>query len=134
MDSNVIISATRLETSRFLILWQLANVVLVASPYVVKEVLDHVQGPASLRFETLLKQMERVEDPRSTNIPPDTILVEKDRPILSAALSAHANFLLTGDKNHFGHLYGTSVKETLILPPGTFLEREVNRLIRPPLE
>ena len=77
--------------------------------------------------------MERVEDPRSTDIPPDTILVEKDRPILSAALSAHANFLLTGDKNHFGHLYGTSVKETLILPPGTFLEREVNRLIRPPL-
>jgi hypothetical protein len=92
LDSNVIISATRLETSRFLILWQLANVVLVASPYVVKEVLDHVQGPASLRFETLLKQMERVEDPRSTNIPPDTILVEKDRPILSAALSAHATF------------------------------------------
>ncbi len=133
LDTNVIISATRLDSSRLLNLWQLANVTLLTSPYVIKETLDHVQGPALPRFETLLKQMERVNDPDSANLPVGIVVVEKDRPILAAALSARADFLLTGDKNHFGHLYRVNLSGTLILPPGTFLEREVSRLIRPAL-
>lgn len=36
-------------------------------------------------------------------------LAEKDRPILCGAVSGNAEFLLTGDKKDFGHLFGKTV-------------------------
>jgi hypothetical protein len=36
-------------------------------------------------------------------------LVEKDQPILCGAITGRADFLLTGDKRHFGHLFGKTV-------------------------
>ena len=36
-------------------------------------------------------------------------LPENDAPILAAAAAAGADLLVTGDRNHFGHLYGNVV-------------------------
>ena len=36
-------------------------------------------------------------------------LAEKDRPILCGAIAGKADFLLTGDKKDFGHLFGKTV-------------------------
>lgn len=33
-------------------------------------------------------------------------LPDKDAPILAAAVAAQADILVTGDRTHFGHLYG----------------------------
>jgi hypothetical protein len=71
------ISATRLKTSRFLNLWRLTNEVLIISPYVIHEALDHLQGPVLLRFEVLFEQMERVEDPDSSDLPFGITVVER---------------------------------------------------------
>ena len=42
-------------------------------------------------------------------------LAEKDRPILCGAIAAHADYLLTGDKKDFGHLYGNTVRGVKIV-------------------
>lgn len=39
----------------------------------------------------------------------DVELVEKDRPILGAAIAYGCDFLLTGDKKDFGHLYEKNI-------------------------
>jgi predicted nucleic acid-binding protein len=109
----------------------MSHVTLVISPYVMMETLEHVQGHALQRFEALLEHMERVGDATSMELPPGITVVEKDLPVLASAVSSRVDILLTGDKNHFGHLYGTRLDQTLILPPGEFLEREIHRLIRP---
>jgi len=42
----------------------------------------------------------------------------KDAPILAAALSANATVLVTGDRRHFGALFGKTLNRTVTaLPP-----------------
>lgn len=53
-------------------------------------------------------------------------LPEKDAPILAAALAAHAEVLVTGDRRHFGALFGGRVGGVLVLPPRAMLERLVD--------
>ena len=55
-------------------------------------------------------------------------LVEKDRPILAAAIAASADYLVTGDKSHFGHLYGTRVSGVCVFTPADFLALHEDRL------
>jgi hypothetical protein len=59
--------------------------------------------------------------PEGISLPEAVELVEKDRPILLAAIHAHASHLLTGDFAHFGHLYGSRIAGVLILPPAEYL-------------
>jgi predicted nucleic acid-binding protein len=42
-------------------------------------------------------------------------LPENDAPILAAAAAAGADLLVTGDRRHFGHLYGTVVGRVLVV-------------------
>jgi predicted nucleic acid-binding protein len=55
-------------------------------------------------------------------------LVEKDRPILAAAIAASVDYLITGDKSHFGHLYGTRVSGVYVISPADFLGQYEDRL------
>ena len=42
---------------------------------------------------------------------------DKDKPVLSAAISLGCGALVTGDRTHFGHLFGTSVQGVTIYSP-----------------
>ena len=44
-------------------------------------------------------------------------LPAKDRPILAAALGCRATVLVTGDRRHFGPLFGRSFGGTVVLSP-----------------
>lgn len=44
-------------------------------------------------------------------------VVTMDAPILAAAVGARADVLVTGDRRHFGHLFGRAVHGTRIEPP-----------------
>ena len=48
-------------------------------------------------------------------------LPTKDVPILLAAIEASANYLLTGDLEHFGSYFGQSVSGVHILRPRDYL-------------
>ncbi len=47
---------------------------------------------------------------------------EKDRPVL-AAIRLACEMLITGDKTHFGSLYGGRVRGVVVHSPATFLSR-----------
>ncbi len=54
-------------------------------------------------------------------------LPEKDVPILAAAIAIRANLLVTGDRRHFGPLFGKKVGGVEILPPKEAVERLLDR-------
>ncbi len=63
--------------------------------------------------------------------PPEPLVVhlerlirdEKDRPVLAGAIYAGADWLLTWDDVHFGHLYGIQVYDVLVTTPAQGLHR-----------
>lgn len=50
-------------------------------------------------------------------------LPPKDAPILAAAVQARADGLVTGDRTHFGPLYGRRFEGVLVLSPAEALAR-----------
>ena len=78
-------------------------------------------------FETLLKDVEasaKVCGPLRVEIAPD--LPEKDRPVLAASIHHQCQVLLTGDKTHFGSLYGRTIEGVEIHSPASFAIKLVN--------
>jgi predicted nucleic acid-binding protein len=129
LDSNVIFSASLNEYSAFLDLWRLRDVIPVTSQYVIGEVSRNIRIPAHhLRFESLITQTEIVSDADIRFVPAHVKLVAKDRPILAAAIAASVDYLATGDKNHFGLLYNSTVSGVRIVSPADFLTIHKDRL------
>jgi predicted nucleic acid-binding protein len=86
------------------------------------------QALAQLELVSVL--VGRVPQPHAAHI--DAALaadvVEKDAPVLGAALACAADWFVTGDQRHFGHLYGRRVDSVLVLP----LRAAVDRLAATP--
>lgn len=55
-------------------------------------------------------------------------LPDKDVPILAAAIAIRANLLVTGDRRHFGPLFGKKIGGIEILPPAKAVARLLSRL------
>jgi predicted nucleic acid-binding protein len=68
-------------------------------------------------FEEILIAVHRVSDagPKLVAKASGFGLPENDAPILAAAIAAEADMLVTGDRRHFGHLYGTVVGRVRIV-------------------
>jgi hypothetical protein len=49
-------------------------------------------------------------------------LPEKDRPVLAAAINHHCDILVTGDRTHFGPLYGKIIQGVSVLSPAMLAE------------
>ena len=49
-------------------------------------------------------------------------LAEKDRPILAAAIRLDCHALVTGDRTHFGALYGRSIQGVTVHSPRSLAE------------
>jgi len=129
LDSNVLFSASYLASSRFLNFWRLAGVTPVTSPYAVAEVWRHIKLSAQgVRFDKLIAATKMVSDADSGFVPESLQLVEKDQPILAAAIAASVDYLVTGDKSHFAHLYGSRVSGVRIISPSEFLGLYEDRL------
>jgi len=129
LDSNVLISASLKEGSNFLDLWRLRDVTPVISHYVMDEVLRNVRSPGhDSRLSSLLERTQIVSDADARVIPSQVRLVAKDQPILAAAIAASVDYLVTGDKNHFGHLYAKKVFGVYVINPADFLALYEDRL------
>ena len=127
LDANVLFSVAYEPTSRLRTLWTLADVKLISSPYAVAEAelnLGKERLPAVTELQTLLEKVVVAMTQDAGALPEEIALVEKDKPILLAAISVKATHLLTGDKLHFGHLFGTRTEGVLILPPAAYLNKE----------
>jgi len=93
-------------------LWELAKkgyCVLLASRYVIEEAKRNLNTPDKLNnLKACLSDVQIVlEADQSIICPID--LPPKDRPVLMAAISAKADYLITGDMVHFGKYFGRSI-------------------------
>ena len=130
LDANVLFSAAYRQSSALRQFWSQPQLRLVTSLYAVEEARRNlvVHQPSSLVYlDELAEQMEIVEELADVPFAEELRLAEKDRPILAAAVGADCTHLLTGDKRHFGGLYGTSVNGVLILTPAEYARRVSER-------
>lgn len=124
LDANVLFSAAWLEGSGLTKLWHRADTALVGSRLAVAEARRNLDTESQrARLDALAVRLILVDAPPDAMLPPEVNLVAKDVPILLAAIEAGATHLLTGDRKHFGHLYGRTIAGVKILAPATYLAK-----------
>jgi len=111
LDANVLFSIAYGSpgTLRLLEFSRKKHGLLLASSYVVEEAKRSLLEPEQIdRLDTCLSRLRLVPevDPRT---PCPIELPEKDRPVLLTAISARANYLVTGDMLHFGKHFGQTI-------------------------
>lgn len=128
LDANVLFSAAWRADSGLKRLWSLPDIELVTSAYAVEEARRNLEDEdRRKRFGALLRRVRVVAeapDLEATRraLPDDAPLPPDDLPILAAAIAAGATHLLTGDRRHFGELYGERVGGMRILKPASILD------------
>jgi len=114
LDATILFSAAKPDGAvRELLRRARAAHELCADAYVVAEARRNLElkSPDSMKaLETLLSHVH-VAPLQATELPRDFAveLAEKDRPVLGAAMAMRCEALVTGDRTHFGALYGKTV-------------------------
>ena len=122
LDANVLFSAAYRPGAGVRRLWRVKGATLITSAYAVEEARRNLDDPEQqARLQALLRSVRVVPEARDRTLPQGTQLVEKDRPILLAAIAASATHLITGDVTHFGPLLGQTVEGVLIVRPARYL-------------
>jgi len=130
LDANVLFAAAHSPSGRARALFRLSEAgccTLLASEHAVAEARRNLtrkspQGTADL--DGLLARVERVAEagPRAVEWAGGYGLPDNDAPILAAAVAAKADLLATGDRTHFGHLFGTAVGGVRVVSLAVALE------------
>lgn len=123
LDANVLFSAAYRADAGLQAFWKLRDVVLCSSRYAIEEAKLNLEEEAQRRRLARLTASLQLFDAQERELPPGIALPEKDRPILLAAIEAHATHLVTGDLRHFGSYFGKTVQGVLVLTPAEYLKR-----------
>jgi predicted nucleic acid-binding protein len=123
LDANILVSAA-LGSPAMAKLWQAAErdeVRLLTSAYALDEARRNLDFPQQPRLTFLAGQVTIVPEcvrplPFAVDLP------DGDRPILASAAYAGATHLITGDRRHFGKLYGSMIEGVLICSLRQYLE------------
>lgn len=122
LDANVLISAAWKAGSEIAQIWQMADVRLITSNYVMGEVQRNLHRVDQIeRLRVLMRSVQIISLDMLTEIPGEISLPDKDRPVLAGAIQARTGYLISGDKKHFGPLYGKTICGVRITPPTELL-------------
>jgi uncharacterized protein len=128
LDANILFSAAYGPDSRLRLLWDIPGAEMVTSTYAAEEAKRNLKSDDQRkRLDVLLWRTRLVAEAEASVLPADTILPEKDRPILAAALSAGATHLITGDRAHFGSWFGKTIGTLKVLPPAAYIEERAEQ-------
>ena len=128
LDANVLFSAAKSDgaTSRFLTLLEEAGHSCCVDAYVIEEARRNLAAKAPDRvgeLERFLSRMEVAQAQRNdASIEALLELPAKDRPVLAAAVALRCEALVTGDRTHFGALYGRTIHGVAIHSPRSLAE------------
>lgn len=116
LDANILFSGSNVDghTRRFLDSL-VSNHILICSPFAIEEAQRNITNKKpdwANGINSLLSFVTTVPDALLLE---DVVLVAKDRPILGAAVSSKCEYLITGDRWDFGHLYGKSIGGVMIV-------------------
>ena len=128
LDANILFSAAKSEGAvrAFLSQMKADGHTLVADGYVIGEARRNLETKfqkAIPDFESILTEVESaagicaaLPDKIAPELPP------KDRPVLAASIHSRFEALMTGDKAHFGSLYGQSIEGVAIHSPASLAQ------------
>jgi predicted nucleic acid-binding protein len=129
LDANILFSAAKSDGAVRELLHRLlrAGHALHADAYVVEEARRNLlfKGRDAIgTLEELLASIE-VASYRRQDLP--AVIAEridrKDRPVLAAAIASRCDALVTGDRTHFGALFGQVLAGVRIESPRSLAER-----------
>lgn len=129
LDANILFSAARAPGAmrRLLSMAEDAGHELWADTYVFEEARRNLvaKSPDGLAVLEAIARRIRIGGlpVGGVLLPEAAILPEKDRPVLAAAIHHRCDVLITGDRTHFGPLYGQRLQDLLILSPAQLAER-----------
>ncbi len=123
MDANVLFAAAISPEGRSATLFLLAEhgaCILLTSMHAVTEARRNLEAryPDALdRFERLIGIVSVAPEANPSRVAwaHQSRLPDEDAPILAAAVDSHADILVTGDRKHFGHLFGRRLDGVLVL-------------------
>jgi len=121
LDANVLVSAAWKDGSKVTRIWNIPDIELVTSNYIVAECKRNPpRQDQQDRLNRLMLAVRVLEFQRTPvlEIPPS--LPVKGQPVLAAAFLSWADFLVTGDRKHFGAWYGATVLGIRVEPPASF--------------
>ena len=128
LDANILFSAAKSNGAvrRLLDMLLDAGHDCVVDPYVTEEARRNLaaKAPAGVGFlESLSLRLKKVsvqaQPPVFETDPP---LPADDRPVLASAIHNRCDALVTGDRTHFGPLYGKTIQGVAIHSPRSLAE------------
>ncbi|MCX6958049.1 MAG: PIN domain-containing protein [Verrucomicrobiae bacterium] len=128
LDANILFSAAKSNGAiRFLIMSLLDKEhQLVINLFVQEEAERNLTAKAPEALEYFYDLILRLTIVPLTNyqlLPKKaSFLPLKDQPVLQAALHDRCDVLLTGDRTHFGRLYGERIESLAVYSPGALAD------------
>jgi len=125
LDANVLFSAAYQDRAGLLIFFELACagiIQLTASAFAVEEARRNIalKRPDRIAvYERVIAVLAHAPAPSNEHLAMAQAvgLPPKDAPILAAALAADADLLVTGDRTHFGRLFGRPIGHLVVHRP-----------------
>jgi predicted nucleic acid-binding protein len=129
LDANILFSVAYGSPglNRF---WELAKkgrCTLFTSNYVVEEARRNLINSEQLKKLSTYLSKVRIVPEVDSDIPCLIELPKKDRPVMLAALSIKADYLITGDTIHFGKYFGQTVSGVKICRPRDYFAYQKRR-------
>ncbi|WIG56264.1 MAG: hypothetical protein OJF61_002052 [Rhodanobacteraceae bacterium] len=128
LDANVLFSAAKSDGAvrELMVRLRKGGHALCADLYVITEARRNLEAKSEAGVAALDALLEHVEVVpfRHHQLPAKhaALLPEKDRPVLAAAIGEGCDVLVTGDRRHFGKLYGRTVGGVVIHSPSSLAE------------
>ncbi len=128
LDANVLFSAAKSDGAikELLKLLEQSGHQCCVDAYVIEEARRDLGAKAPDRVAILELLLSRMKTARAQRVDPalepSLPLPAKDRPVLAAAILQSCDALVTGDRTHFGALYGRTIHGVTIHSPRSLAE------------
>ena len=122
LDANVLFSAAQTDGAvrRLITCLHESDHQLVADAHVWEEARRNLLAryPSALAALDALTRTITIFPLRNTDQSVRSLPIDdKDKPVLAAAVTLGCDALITGDRTHFGHVFGTAVQGVTICSP-----------------
>jgi uncharacterized protein len=128
LDANILFSAAKSDGAirELLRLLERSGHVCWVDSYVIEEARRNLEAKAPDRMPALESLLSRMKTANAQGTDPtleaSLPLPAKDRPVLTAAILQGCDALVTGDRTHFGALYGRTIRGVTIHSPRSLAE------------
>jgi predicted nucleic acid-binding protein len=128
LDANVLFSAAKSDGAirELLNLLEQSRHQCCVDAYVIEEARRNLGAKAADQMPTLERLLSRMTKASAQRVDPaleaSLPLPAKDRPVLAAAIHQSCDALVTGDRTHFGTLYGRTIHGVTIHSPRSLAE------------